>query len=118
MTALSALLITPCLLLSALWVWRDAGLIHWMLMLGAGLFGTATHLLMGQAFRHADASAVMPVDFTRMFWTTPVGRWAFGQLPGWHTWAGGTLIFAAALYVTWREAFLARRRRETAGDNS
>ena len=115
MTALSSLMITPCLLLPALWVWRDAGWIHWGLMMGAGLFGTATHLLMGQAFRHADASAVMPVDFTRMFWTTLIGWWAFGQMPGWQTWAGGTLIFAAALYVTWREAFLARQRRAAGG---
>ncbi|QQS12416.1 MAG: DMT family transporter [Rhodospirillales bacterium] len=111
MAAWSTLLITPALLIPALFVWREPTWTHWALMFVAGTTGTATHLLIGQAFRYAEASAVMPMDFFRMIWTTMIGYWVFAQTPTWHTWVGGGLIFAAATYVTLREARLARERR-------
>jgi drug/metabolite transporter (DMT)-like permease len=68
--------------------------------------------MMGQAFRYADASAVMPMDFSRMIWITLLGYLLFSEIPTWHVWVGGALIFAAATYVTLREARLARRARQ------
>jgi drug/metabolite transporter (DMT)-like permease len=112
MTAWSTILITPVLLVPAVFVWRDPSWLQWGLMFAAGLSGTATHLMMGQAFRYADASAVMPMDFSRMIWITLLGYLLFSEIPTWHVWVGGALIFAAATYVTLREARLARRARQ------
>ncbi|TXL71651.1 DMT family transporter [Vineibacter terrae] len=110
MTAWATILITPVLLIPAVFVWRDPSWTQWALMLAAGLAGTTTHLLMGQSFRYAEASAVMPMDFARMLWITLLGYMLFDETPTWHVWVGGALIFAAATYVTLREARLARRR--------
>ncbi|HEX2892357.1 DMT family transporter [Vineibacter terrae] len=110
MTAWATILITPVLLIPAVFVWRDPSWTQWALMLAAGLAGTATHLLMGQSFRYAEASAVMPMDFARMLWITLLGYMLFDETPTWHVWVGGALIFTAATYVTLREARLARRR--------
>lgn len=109
MTAWATILITPVLAVPALFVWRDPSWLQWGLMFGAGLAGTTTHLLMGQAFRHAEASAVMPMDFFRMVWTTLLGYLLFAETPTWHVWVGAALIFLAATYVTLREARLARQ---------
>lgn len=109
MTAWSTLLITPVLVIPALFVWRDPSWAQWGLMMGAGVAGTATHLLMGQSFRYAEASAVMPMDFFRMVWITLLGYVLFSETPTWHVWLGGGLIFAAATYVTLREAAVARQ---------
>jgi len=64
----------------------------------------------GKAFQLADASAVMPLDFTRMIWTTAIGWYFFGQNPDLWSWVGGALVFGAATYITWREASLARQK--------
>lgn len=107
MTAWATLLIAPVLLIPAVFVWRDPSWAQWGLMMIAGLAGTSTHLLMGQAFRHAEASAVLPMDFSRMIWITLLGYLLFDETPTWHVWVGAALIFAAATYVTLREARLA-----------
>ncbi len=108
MTAWVTLLITPLLAIPAAFVWRDPSWAQWGLMMVAGCAGTFTHLLMAQAFRHAEASAVLPMDFSRMIWITLLGYMLFSETPTWHVWVGGALIFAAATYVTLREARLAR----------
>lgn len=111
MTAWATILIAPALAIPAFLVWRDPSWVQWGLMLAAGTAGTVTHLLMGQAFRYADASSVMPMDFFRMIWITLLGYLLFSEVPSWHVWVGASLIFAAALYVTLREANLARQAR-------
>ena len=52
----------------------------------------------------ADATALMPLDFTRMLWASLLGYLLFGEIPGLWTWVGGTIIFCSAAYITLREA--------------
>jgi drug/metabolite transporter (DMT)-like permease len=35
----------------------------------------------------------------------------FSEVPGWSTWIGAALIVGSTLFVTWREARLAPKRR-------
>jgi drug/metabolite transporter (DMT)-like permease len=63
---------------------------------------------MTQAFREADATAVLPVDFTRLLWASLFGMLVFGETPELATLIGGTLIFVSTTYITFREARLAR----------
>lgn len=51
----------------------------------------------------------MPLDFTKLIWAGAIGFLFFGQLPDLWTWIGGTIIFASATYISYREHQLARR---------
>ena len=56
----------------------------------------------------ADATVVLPFDFTRLIFAAALGYILFDEFPGLWTWAGGVLIFAAVLWMTRGEA-----RRDT-----
>ena len=53
--------------------------ISWALLIG--ILGTGGHLAMTTAFKLADATAVFPVDFTRLVWAAMIGFAAFGEIP-------------------------------------
>ena len=58
---------------------------------------------LAQAFRHADASAVMPYDFVRFGLITVAGIGIFGErIDGW-TLVGGTVILSSTIYLVIRE---------------
>jgi drug/metabolite transporter (DMT)-like permease len=109
MTAWSNLLLTPITLVPALFVWQWPTTEQWILMAIVGFSASCSHMCMGLAFRLADASKVLPMDFSRMVWTAIVGYIFFAQMPTIFTFIGGFMIFGAATYVTIREARLARR---------
>jgi drug/metabolite transporter (DMT)-like permease len=60
-------------------------------------------LCVAEAFKRGEATAVIPVDFTKLVWGALVGFVAFAEIPDLATLAGGTLIFAAVVYVAYRE---------------
>jgi drug/metabolite transporter (DMT)-like permease len=70
---------------------------------GIGLLGTIGQIALGEAFRRADATVVLPFDFTKLIWAAVVGYVLFGEVPDVWTWAGGTVIFAATLFIATRE---------------
>ena len=59
--------------------------------------------------RTADASAVMPFDFSRLIFASALGWLMFGEHPDAWTWLGGAIIVAATVYIAQREARLAAR---------
>lgn len=63
----------------------------WVLCLGIG--GLSAHYCLTQAFRHADASIVSPMDFARLPVIAFVGALAYAEPLAWNVLAGGTLIF-------------------------
>lgn len=109
MTAWASLLLAPITLVPALFVWQWPTLEQWILMAIVGTAASCSHMCMGHAFKLADASKVLPMDFSRMLWTALVGYLFFAQTPTIFTFIGGFMIFGAATYVTIREARLARR---------
>ena len=52
----------------------------------------------------------MPIDFFRLIWAAGIGYAAFGEIPDAFTWIGGTMIFAAATYIAFREKKLHQRK--------
>jgi drug/metabolite transporter (DMT)-like permease len=91
------------------WSWPTAREYAWLAAMGA--VGTISQLIMTQAFREADATAVLPVDFTRLLWASLFGILVFHENPELATLLGGTLIFVSTTYITFREARLARTER-------
>ncbi len=103
-TAYMALLMTPLTFLPAYFYWRMPTMDELGVLFLIGLMGTIGHLCMAQAFREAEASAILPIDFVRLLWASVVGYILFSEVPGVWTWVGGGMIFAAATYVAIRES--------------
>jgi drug/metabolite transporter (DMT)-like permease len=89
------------------WVWPDWHA-TFVLFAIAAVANVGT-VLYGEAFRRADMSAVLPLESTKIVWTASLGWAFFAETPDIWTLAGGFVIFAAAAYITIREAQLARR---------
>ena len=75
---------------------------------GLGAVGVVRQLSMSQAFKEANATAILPLDFTKLIWVAIIGYAAFAEIPTMWTWAGGFVIFVATTYITVREGGLSR----------
>jgi drug/metabolite transporter (DMT)-like permease len=75
--------------------------------MAVGAIGSVNQLSVAQAFREADATQVLPGDFTKIIWATLIGYFAFAELPDAWVFVGAALIFAGVAHVT----YLGARRR-------
>mgnify|MGYP003329606608 FL=1 len=83
------------------WKWPTENLYLWLATLAFA--GTAGQLLFAQSLKEADATLVMPFDFTKLIWASLFGFLVFTEIPTVWTIAGGVVIFASASYLTYRE---------------
>lgn len=102
-TAWMVVLMSPMALIPALFVWEWPTATEWGWLAAAGFAGTLGQLAVTQAFRVADTTAVMPIDFTKLIWASLLGFLIFEEIPSIWTWIGGIVIFAGALYIALRE---------------
>lgn len=102
------LLMTPMSLLPALFYWQWPPVEVWPFLVGMGLAGTLGHLCYVRSLQMAEASAVMPYDYTRLLFAAVIGWIFFGEVPDFWTWVGAAVIVGAALYIAHREALLKR----------
>jgi drug/metabolite transporter (DMT)-like permease len=109
LTAYMGIFMTPLSLLAAVWFWRWPEPVDYLWFVAMGGLGSVAHLLMAQAFREADATAVLPLDFTRLIWASLLGFFIFGEIPVLWTWLGGSVIFASTTYIAYRETRLKGR---------
>jgi drug/metabolite transporter (DMT)-like permease len=104
MTGLMAILSLP----PALFVWTMPSGSAWGWLAALGLVGTLAQMSFVRAFRAADASVVLPFDYFKLLVGAVFGYVFFAEVPDIETWIGGSIIFAATLYTTGREARLER----------
>ena len=84
--------------------WVDILPAHWPLLFGLSITGFLGQLAITEAFRHGQASAVAPFEYTALAWAV-VLDWLFWQaVPDLYTLAGGAVIIASGLYLIRREA--------------
>ena len=83
------------------WKWPTGEQFLWLITLAAA--GTAGQLLFAQSMKNADATLVMPFDFTKLIWASLFGFLLFSEIPTIWTICGGAIIFASASYLTYRE---------------
>jgi drug/metabolite transporter (DMT)-like permease len=88
------------------WVWPTPGQLLWLALIGA--LASAATLAYVQALKMAEASLIVPADYTRLVWASAIGFLAFGELPDLWTWAGGFLIIGSTVYIALREVRLRR----------
>jgi len=84
------------------WVWPTPE--QFVLLVGLGLMALVAHLAMARAMKEAEATAIMPMDFTRLLWAAAAGYLWFGEFPDLWTWVGGCVVFASTVYITYRES--------------
>ena len=102
------LLMTPLSLVPALFVWDWPALSVWPWLAAMGALGSFGHMCFLRSFALAEASAVMPYDYTRLIFSAAIGYLAFAEIPDPLTWVGGGIIAAAAVYIARRESQLHR----------
>lgn len=76
---------------------------HWPWILAVGVLGTIGQQSITEAFRHAPASTVAPIEYTALLWGMGID-WAFWNThPSATVLTGAALVIGAGLYVAWRE---------------
>ncbi|MFT3687889.1 DMT family transporter [Paenirhodobacter sp.] len=83
-----------------------------MLLIGAGLIGGTSQILMTAAYRHADASVVAPFEYASIVVALILGYTVFGQTPAVTTLIGAAVVIAAGVLIIWREGQLGLERRQ------
>lgn len=78
--------------------WSDAPL-----LLALGMTGFGGQLAITEAFRHGQASAVAPFEYTALAWGVGLDWVVWQTLPESHTWLGAAIIIASGIYIVTRE---------------
>lgn len=106
------LLMTPLSLVPALfdWHWPDPEV--WGLLAFLGLLAMLAHLALAIAYSKADASAIMPFDYTRLPFVAVLAYLYYGEVADLWTWVGAAIIAGSAIYIAHREAKVAGRQNK------
>ena len=93
---------------AALPVWTTPGpaMFGWLALMGT--LSTVGWLCFTRAFALADASALLPLEFTRLPFVALLGYLVFGEVPDIWVWVGAAVIFASGLAIAHRENAAAR----------
>jgi drug/metabolite transporter (DMT)-like permease len=89
--------------LGALFVWQPIALADFLLIVASAAVLAGSQYCMLRAFRSAPVSAVAPFQYSELLWAALIGLAVWGEVPGWHTWAGAAIIIASGLGLIWRE---------------
>ena len=109
-----AIFTTPMMLVPALFVWITPTWeqLGWLMLMG--LLGTIGQRTMSRGFAAADASIMLPVDFSRLIFAALFGFFLFAEIPSLYTALGALMIFTATVYIARRES--AKSRARAAGE--
>lgn len=100
---ISVCLQTPIMAIPAILVWEWFEPWLWAAFVAIGIVGMLGHITLTRAFRAADASLVMSLEFARLPFAVLLGFVLFGELIDLWTWIGAGVIFAASVYTAHRE---------------
>lgn len=95
----------------ALFVWRWPGPVDLALLAAMGVMGTITQACYIRGMQAGDAAALAPIDYTRLLFATAAGFLLFGEVPTLLTMVGAGVVVASTLFITWREAHVARAEK-------
>ncbi|UUX48986.1 DMT family transporter [Nisaea acidiphila] len=83
---------------------------EWLVMAAIGVLSVFGQLSNIQGFKEGEASAVAPMDYTRLVFAALIGFIIFGEIPDIATAAGAGLIIATSLYTVRAEKRAAERK--------
>ena len=91
----------------AVWEWPTLG--ELAILFGVAAFATGGHYTMTRAFAAAPVTVTQPVVFLQLVWSVVIGAAFFGEPPDPFVIAGGAVILAAVIFITFREQQLKRQ---------
>jgi drug/metabolite transporter (DMT)-like permease len=87
--------IVPAILVWVTPVWED---LLWLILLG--YLGAVIQRTFNRSMALADATVVLPYNFTRLIWAALFGFMFFAEIPDLWTWIGGAVIFVSSIWLT------------------
>lgn len=99
-----ALVMTIFSLPIAFFHWQDVSFYELLCLFFIALFSTAAQLMMARAYKHVDMVVLLPLDFTRLIFTSLFAYIMFGEILDQHAWLGAGIIVASTVYIAHREA--------------
>lgn len=96
--------LVPMSLIPAMFVWTTPTGTEWLWLIFIGGVATVAQLAVTSAYAAAEATVILPFDYTRLLFVSVVGYFAFGEKPDAWTWVGAAIIASSAIYIARREA--------------
>lgn len=93
----------------AYFVWQTPTTEEFLLLLLMGVLAAAAHNCFIRAYAIGEASAIAPLDYTRLLLAALAGYVVFDQFPDLYSWIGALIIAGSAIYIVRREAQLGRQ---------
>ncbi|MGY9018518.1 MAG: DMT family transporter [Alphaproteobacteria bacterium] len=109
----SSLLQTPIAFMFAVFFWQWPTVEQLVWLAGIAIFGTISQLALTEAFRKADATLVLPADFTKVIWASLIGYFFFNQVPEIWVGVGAVVIFSAVFYNSYSDSRFSRAGNST-----
>ncbi|NNU79149.1 DMT family transporter [Halovulum dunhuangense] len=79
---------------------------------GIAALGAIATVLIIQAYRHAEAGIVAPMQYSQILWASAYGLIFFDETPGPAVILGAAIIIASGIYILWREGRPETRSRQ------
>jgi drug/metabolite transporter (DMT)-like permease len=98
---------------SVLW-WQWPSQKEWLLLAVIGIVGTLGQYLFTLAFRVAEASALAPLEFTRLLIAIVLGYFIFSEIPAPSTMLGAMIVMGSTIYTVRRNS----RREDIHGERA
>jgi drug/metabolite transporter (DMT)-like permease len=77
--------------------------VTWAAFVFLGVSSGLGHCVYARAYALAPVSALAPYEYTSLLWGGLLGFAMFGEVPGWSTLVGASVVAAAGLYNLHRE---------------
>ena len=77
---------------------------------GLSLSGAIAQILITASLRYAPVAAALTMDYSAILWSTLLGFFIFGDIPGLSVFVGAPVIIAAGIIILWREHHLSQQR--------
>ena len=94
--------ITTAIPAAMFWQWPDAT--QFTLLIAMGVVGIMAHSCFIRAYAIGEATALAPLDYTRIIFAAGAGYLIFATVPSWQTYVGAAIIASSSLYIAYREA--------------
>ena len=83
----------------AWYVWVTPTVSEWPLLVLIGFLGIAGQSMITRGVHYGDTTLLAPLDYTRILYSSAIGYFIFGELPGLWSVGGMLLIVASSIYL-------------------
>jgi drug/metabolite transporter (DMT)-like permease len=79
--------------------WQPIAREHFHILAGVALTGAIGQWGITEAFKHAPAASVAPLEYSGLAWVMVIDYAVWAAIPSWRTLAGASVIIACGLYL-------------------